>query len=138
MPFIFVEIARNNLLSSTNSSGMNADDETRLALRWSLPNIIENQLLTNTTNWNDPRKVDQNQALLLDALSQDLNVVVRNFLQLDIDLSDLFASRIESDLWRGEEKWTPGNEYLQDLYSESRRTNVSLCFVDDDLIENYV
>jgi len=36
---------------------MTNDDQTRLALRWSISNITEDQLLTSTMDWNDSNKV---------------------------------------------------------------------------------
>ena len=54
---------------------------------------------------------------------------VRNFLQLDIDLSVLFApvDRKIDIPWIKEEQevWSHENDYLKELYSEAKRTNVS-------------
>jgi hypothetical protein len=36
---------------------MTDDDQIRLALRWSIPNITEDKLLTTTMDWNDSSKV---------------------------------------------------------------------------------
>ncbi|CAF1365347.1 unnamed protein product, partial [Rotaria sordida] len=48
---------------------MTDDDQIRLAFRWSIPNITEDQLLTSTMNWNDSNKIEQNRWLLVDGLS---------------------------------------------------------------------
>ena len=36
---------------------MTADDQIRLALRWSIPNITEDELHSSTMDWNDPDQV---------------------------------------------------------------------------------
>lgn len=36
---------------------MTVDDQIHLALRWSVTDISEDNLISNTTDWNDSKKV---------------------------------------------------------------------------------
>ncbi|CAF3925895.1 unnamed protein product, partial [Rotaria sordida] len=58
-----------NLSKKHETCEMTDDDQIRLAFRWSIPNITEDQLLTSTMNWNDSNKIEQNRWLLVDGLS---------------------------------------------------------------------
>ncbi|CAF0727908.1 unnamed protein product [Adineta steineri] len=109
---------------------MTNDDQIRLALRWSIPNITEDQLLTSTMDWNDSNKIEQNRSLLLDGLSKNLQVFVRNFIQLDTDLSVLLG--YTADTWRNE-NWSSDNDYLRELYSETKRKNPDPLYLLDKI-----
>ncbi|CAF4039243.1 unnamed protein product [Adineta steineri] len=111
---------------------MTNDDQIRLALRWSIPNITEDQLLTSTMDWNDSNKIEQNRSLLLDGLSKNLQVFVRNFIQLDTDLSVLLG--YTADTWR-KENWSSDNDYLKELYSETKRKNPDPLYLLDKIDE---
>ncbi|CAF1154197.1 unnamed protein product [Adineta steineri] len=109
---------------------MTNDDQIRLALRWGIPNITEDQLLTSTMDWNDSNKIEQNRSLLLDGLSKNLQVFVRNFIQLDTDLSVLLE--YTANTWR-KESWSPDNYYLKELYSETKRKNPDPLYLLDKI-----
>jgi hypothetical protein len=66
--------------------------------------------------------------MLIDALSKNLHVFVRNFVQLDIDLSKVLAhipNKWIDDRDYRENDWSLENDYLRELYLETNCINVS-------------
>ncbi|CAF1106690.1 unnamed protein product [Rotaria sordida] len=112
--------ARDNL-SRTNKSLTTINDQVHLALRWSIADASENQLVTTTRIWNDTTKIAQNRLLLIDALSKNLLVFVGNFVKLDIDITVLFGPASGSST-AVNNSWSRKHQYLKDLYSETRRS----------------
>ncbi|CAF1315564.1 unnamed protein product [Rotaria sordida] len=115
--------ARDNL-SRTNKSLTTINDQVHLALRWSIADASENQLVTTTRIWNDTTKIAQNRLLLIDALSKNLLVFVGNFVKLDIDITVLFGPASGSST-AVNNSWSRKHQYLKDLYSETRRKNTT-------------
>ncbi|CAF3523516.1 unnamed protein product [Rotaria socialis] len=123
--------ARNNL-SRTKTSYTTADDQVHLALRWNVTNITNSQSVTSSRIWNDSTKIAQNRLLLINALSKNLIVFIRNFVKLDIDITvllgpDKYASRIINN------SWSQNHQYLKELYSEARRKNRDPLYLLDQI-----
>ncbi|CAF3856500.1 unnamed protein product [Rotaria magnacalcarata] len=123
--------ARNNL-SRTKTSHTTADDHVHLALRWNVADATDSQSATSSRIWNDSTKMAQNRLLLINALSKNLIVFIRNFVKLDIDITvllgpDKYASRIINN------SWSRNRQYLKELYSETRRKNRDPLYLLDQI-----